>query len=359
MHSGNKAFFGGQFDSNDCAIYVHDSADGAGGWAFTDTIIEYNSIGVYYYGASTAVPAVFRGIWLEGNGATKTYGAVTLDSWSGNVRQSVSLPARSFILDGASTAVRFDGGLFTDMWLRATRSTVEAVNARVESSAAHLGAESTVDDATSLIRIRDWRTDGGGMHGARILHEGIAELMRPTISSLPIEAISRWFIAPHRAVKQTGTNIGGVAQTFTSQANLSGSMAVSGSVVADGVLFTQANSYTIPFNTTSQYVSPAGTGLTTQAGWYVFTIDVKVTSGTPKFFVWDRSSSQMVALAQVPENGVWTTLAGYGYSPGGQQLYFDISAQSSTTLSLSAYQLHRFGTEVEAQDFIRSETYIY
>ena len=138
----------------------------------------------------------------------------------------------------------------------------------------------------------------------------------------------------------------------------SGSFSLAGTVVSDGLIYASCNEFTRANFLSTEYTALTGSSITTSAGWYVFTLDMKRTQGAPAFFIWNRSTSQFVTFASPPTLNKWYTFAAIAYSPGAQPLYLDFNGSNETcTWRISALQLHRFDTYQQAASFLASGVY--
>lgn len=364
MHAGNLYVYGGEMSRCQCAVYIHNVTDGFGGVVFDGVIFEYNSISTYINTNNTFTPVEFRNCWNEQNGVISGTGSpVSLDQWSGSTRTTTNFTARAHIFDGSNSRYTYTGGRVSDFYLKATNTEVVCIKARAERTAGVGGANCTVDDANSQIRMIDPMTDKGAPFGRGMITEGAQRIVSGyTIDSNSGSASSRWMQVPHRYHKATsyGDLASSAVLPLTGSTNLdAGSFAaIPGSVVSDGIIYGSCNQWTVPFTTTSQFMQLTGSSITTTAGWYVCTIDLKITSGSCLFYLWDRSTVQMAAGADL-QSGEWVTLAAMAYSPGSQSFYFDVRGNAvSVTFRASAFQLKHFATQIDAEQFLKSMVYI-
>jgi hypothetical protein len=366
MHAGNKYFYAGNFGRNECAFYCSNNTDGFGAVSFTDTIFELNLVAAYFYSNQRAwVPVKFDGVWFEANGQMSSGAAtVTIDSWSGATRTDQTLTKRTIILDGQGTSYQFNAcGLFTDVYVKGQNTYVFANDCRTEVSSSFGGNACHIDyPATSFIRLNSPYTNGGFHAG-----DGQITVGAPTqpASNNEISAGSlsqyRFFLTQQRSSKVASFGPSrAMSSALTSAATTgSGSFGLTGSVVSDGRIYASCNEFTraaFASNEFTQLTSPASS-ISTSAGWYVFTLDFKRTAGNPRVSIWDRSTSQFISYFQAPALNKWYTVAGIGYSPGGQTLYLDFTGGAVTetcTWRVSAYQIHRFDTHEQAQSFLQS-----
>lgn len=370
MHAGNKYFYGGEMHSNDVALYVHNVTDGFGAISMYGTIIESNSIGIYaYISPRVTVPLNLDSVWFEANGDSHG-GSTTIDAWSGSTRSDQTLTNYSIIIDGSavgSPKFNINSGFVPDYYLKAPNTQLACTDCRVEASVGYGGGPGVVDyPDTSFVQLINPYSDGGWWAGGsgRPLPfvSGIAK-MTSAILNPGARSAGRCFQTNARGSKVAsyGPSLK-FAQNFTTAKTLgNGSFNLGGSVVSDGRIYNQCNEFTRAAFTSSQYIALTDVGnyVTTTAGWYVITVDFKVVSGSGvRIFVWNRSDSQLAQQIIAPSVGKWYTAAAIGHSDGGDSLYLDFSGLGGdVTWRVSAYQIHRFDTEMEAWQFIHSNVY--
>ena len=361
MHAGCKYFYAGEMNSNDCAIYIHDTAQGGGAFEFFGTVLEFNQIAAYIYSTLRPfVPCLFDGVWFEANGTLNPSGGstVTIDSWSGTTVTPQTITRRTLILDGSNGRLLCRNSFFTDAEIKATSAMITAADCRVERSSGNSGAACIVAD-TSLIRIRDSYTASGNPVGNNIITSGFIDLQESTTSNAT-DAPSRWFPTTQRGSKiaSYGPSKQITLPLTTAYTLGGGSFTLVGTVVSDGRIYSQCNEFTRAAFTSAQFVRFDSNTITTSAGWHVFTMDVKVTAGNPVFYIWNRSTVVVATSIKCPALNKWFTFAGYCYSPAGNGLYFDVSGSDETcTWRNSAFQLLRFDTKEEAQSFLGSNAF--
>ena len=361
MHAGNKYFYAGEFNSNICAIYYNNTADGGGALNFTDTIIEQNYIGAYIYNDfSQVVPVSFTNVWTEANGATGSFPPVTIDAWSGSTRSTQTIPSRTFIVDGGQNNVTFYNSFFTDCYVKATKGQVTATDCRTENNTGNNGAPSNVDSIDSSIRLinPNW-SSGGPARGFNITSTGFVTDVTAVISSSATASLLRWFTTTTRSSKiaNYGSSLAD-ATTFTSAESTTGSFSLTGTVVSDGAIYSTCNQFTRAAFLSTEFTKVVNTTITTSAGWYVFTVDIKVTAGAPKFYMWDQSTAQFATVITCETQNKWYSFSSVAYSPGSQTIFLDASGDNGTcTWRLSAFQIHRFDTRDEAVSFLATGAY--
>jgi hypothetical protein len=358
MHAGNKYFYAGEFSANECAFYLHNTTDGFGGVSFTDTIFEGNLVSHYIYTTNTFFPVRWTSAWFEANGQNSGGAAtVAIDAWSGSVKTTQTLTKRNIILDGTNGAFQFNTSFFTDVQAKGTALNVEANCCRTETNSGFNGNSCSVDNpSSSVITLTSPYSDGGFQRADSVITSGRPFSMRPTIDSSPTSAQGRGFIIKPRSSKiaSYGPSKAVTLPLITSYTT-NGSFSLTGTVVSDGRIYSSCNEFTRAAFTSSQYTAFDNNAITTLAGWYVFTIDVKRLIGNPSVFVWDRNTAQFAISMFMPASNKWYTFAGIGYSTGGQTLYFDFKgSDENCTWRVSACQLHYFVSLEQAQSFLDS-----
>jgi hypothetical protein len=359
MHAGNKYIFGGEFHSNEVALYINNKTDGFGAISLYGTIIEGNSIGIYaYVTPRVTVPICLNSVWFEGNGYNT--GSTSVDVWTGTTRSTTTLDNKTIIIDGDSCKMNVDSGFICDVRLIGTNIEFTASNCRAESSAGYGGGPFVVDNPdSSYVRLINPTSDGGwGNTNYAVQVEGRmcddGSILNPGTRTQ-----GRPFNTPPRVpgIGSYGSSLVLSLPLTDAATTGGGSFNLSGTVVADGRIFGACNEFTRAAFASSEYtriLTPSSV-VTTTDGWYVFTLDAKIVSGAGvRFWVWDRSSAQLAGF-ECNTVGKWYTFAALSYSPGGQTLYLDFNGD--TTWRVSAYQVHRFDTREQAQDFIASRAY--
>lgn len=359
MHSGNKYFFGGEVGANEVGLYVNDTEQGGGaaGIEFFGTIFEFNNVAAYVYTTTRPfIQCMFDGAWFEANGAMSSGGAtVTIDSWSGSTVSTQTIDKHTIILDGTGGRILCRNVFFTDVEVKATNATVTALNCHTERESGNNGAPCIVADTSSII-VEDSYTGFGNPQGNNIIVTGFADLQESNISSI-VGAGARWFPTIQRGsiIANYGPSKAITLPLTTAYTLGGGSFVLLGTVVSDGRIYSQCNEFSRAAFLSTEFVRYDSNVITTSAGWYVFTMDAKVSAGNPTFYVWDRDASQLATNIECPVQNKWFTFAGYGYSAGGDTLFFDIRGSNATcTWKNSALQLLRFDSKQEAQSFLNS-----
>lgn len=359
MHAGNKYFYAGEMSSNDCAVYIDNSADGFGAFAFTDTILENNKIALYLKNSGGVMtnPVTTQNVWLEANGSMQG-GTTVIDSWSGTTKTTQTLTNKTIIIAGDFVFFNANDGQFTDANITATNSVINVVNCRTESQSSFNGGVCTVAD-TSVLNFMGCQANSVFPNGKNIVFSGMTNQWSVPIDSTASDAIRYWSTFP-RGSKIT--SYGPSLQTtvpFTSAESTTGSFVLTGSVVSDGAIYSTCNEFTRAAFLSSEFTSVTNTTTTLAVGWYVYTVDIKVTVGSVNFSIWNRGTKQMATSFTCPSVGNWYSFAGIGYSDAASgQLYLDANGTGvNATWRLSAWQMHKFNTLAQAQAFLNSYAY--
>ncbi len=391
MHAGNKYFYAGMFTGNEVGVYVNNTSN-YGAINFYGTIFELNVIAAYILNGDAIAPAsvgigwqvcpvLFAGCWFEFNGAT--YGphpaTVTIDVWTGATRTTTAVAKRSWVIAGQRNIVNFkDCGVVSDINVTATNSRVYLTNCVTETNVGYLGGVCTVAASSQIINDSP-SSEGGLLRDDGVVTTGHVHLGQPTIDLTstfdPTVPKSRWWMTEARAGIQPDMNSLVASESFVTPATLkdgSGALTLAGTVVADGRIFKQCNEFTDASFTSSEYWGLLDTNFGGDAGWYAFTVDIKVTACADlnflNFFVWNQNQvgelASLVYEARIPSLNKWYTLAGYAYLPTPlaiKNMYLDVQGPTvggtSTTWRMSAFQAHRFDNREDAVSFLSGGAY--
>jgi hypothetical protein len=360
MHAGNKYFYSGEMSANDCAVYIDNSdADGFGAFAFTDTVLEGNKIALYLknINGTMTTPVTMQNVWLEINGSMQG-GTTVIDSWSGTTKTTQTVTNKTLIIEGNFVFFNANDSQFTDANITATNSIINVVNCRTESLNSYNGGACTVAD-TSVLNFMNCQANSVFPSGKNIVFSGMTNKWGLPIDGGATNADKYWQTFP-RGSKIT--SYGSSLQTtvpFTSAEATTGSFALTGSVVSDGAIYSTCNEFTRAAFLSSEFTSVINTTTTLAVGWYVYTVDIKVTVGALTFNIWNRGTKQMARNFTCPSVGDWYSFAGIGYSDAASgQLYLDATGTGvNATWRLSAWQMHKFNTLAQAQAFLNSYAY--
>lgn len=367
MHAGNKYFQSCEFHNNTVARYFHNTADGFYGPVCENVIDEGNIVNEYVYNDCGAnfIAVTHKSHGNEASGQLRSGGApatVTLDTWSGSTKGTQDLTPHSFIFDGANGSALFsDSGLMTDIYLKATAGTIDITDSRFESASGFSGAPCVVDHPTTArIRFINPCFTEGGIQAIGTIADGIITQANPDINQSGSGAVGRASLIPARMASIDRSDLIGVSLILDSATDFGGSKTLSGSQVSDGSFATHANSYSDTL-TNAQLCSLSGSNPALSAGFWVVTVDIKVTVGAPVFQEWDQSTNQFFVV-RPPADGLWHTYGGIGQVVSGTPTtLFGVTGSTGSavtqTFRLRNYQKWKFTSQAEAQDFLASKVY--
>lgn len=375
MQTGIKYFYAGQFNNNECAVYIHDTTDEGGGWSFKDTVIQYNLIALYINSTSRMfTPVKVDSCWVEQNGTSltswQTYpdetpsvstpANVTLDTWTGSTKSTASYPRKTLRVDGSTNFIVWENSFFGDATVTATASTILVKSCRVEDTTGFTGGPCLIDSTSSVI-IENCFTAGNFSQGLGFDITGSQrKIYASTMDSSSSNAQTRWNLSEHRTTKCAGYSDNKILSIpFTSGIAIP---SATQTIVSDGLLYNTCCHYVKAGFTGSDWSAVASTSFTPAVGWYVFTVDIKTISGDPRFSLWDRSTQQAFLYATTPDHaGGWYTVASIFYSESTSgTLQLDVVGPAVTadcTWRMSALQLMVFNTELQARSYLNSRVY--
>ena len=385
MHAGNFYCHGGETSGCSCGHYFHNgTTDGFGAVEFDGHVFELNTIGLYGYTNSPGMQAAFafRSYWSEAQGVLWTRGArvvprgllaklatefaatVTLDTWIGSAKGTAAFDAHAFIFDGVGANASFrDGGVFSDVFLKATDATVISENDHFESASGFGGLPCVVADPShSRILVSNFSCNEGGANVVGMMTDGLCTQASPAFGSQG--ASGRANMIPFRTVISDLNNIVGVNNGCNTVAagacDMVGAKTLTaGSSVGDGSLYANAAIYSDTL-TDSQFCKLTGSDLALSVGWWVWSCDIRSASNA-RFLVTDLGAN-LLASVTPPSDGNWHCYGGVGFlasgTPGvGLWVGGFAAVASAVNFALRNYQLKKFATRFEAQDFLRSRVY--
>jgi hypothetical protein len=362
MHAGNKYFYNGEFSYNVCAVYLDNTQAGFGGVSFTDTIFEYNYIVGYFNNTriDDSLPIQFKDCWNEGNGIVGGFtGTVSIDLWTGNVVTTQAVSTNyPWIINNNQTI--FDGGFVYGINLTSDQSRVYVTNSITETVVGYGGTPCAVNYPNSRIYFEKCTSFSGFGGIPQAICYGVNYNKQPNATSTTLAGGRLNYLPLSYGVQTTGAALAGsgVSVTFTTAQAYTGATTSTGTQISDGIKYATCNQFTYNFTSTSQYIAPTASIITTAVGWYVYTFDVKVTAGAPKFFIGDLSANQLATIS-VPADNLWHTVGGVAYVSNVASVNLSIGGVvSNCTWELSAYQLKYFRTLSDAQEFLASRTYL-
>jgi hypothetical protein len=375
MHAGNKYWYAGEFNNNECAVYVNNVTDGFGAIAWKETIFEFNLCAGYFYNESRPfIPISWDGCWFEGNGSGSGGAAtITISTWTGSVEGTQTLSKKALIFDGTSGMYDLKKSFFSDVRVKGTNIAVLTENCRTEIIAGYGGGSIDVDNpSNSYVRCVSPYTDNGYPHEGSTVVVGYPQHYDMAIGATPQSASGRWFFTKNRTSKvknfangSVGSGNSGslkVSLSFTSVPyQVTGVATIQGGLDGTSILYNYSNSFTRAAFASNEFLkinSPSSDFTLNEAGYYVVTVDWQRTAGDPKMYVWDRSANQFIINVSLPEANRWYTTAAIGYSNGnGSTLFLDFSGGAVTetcTWRVGGYQVLYFSYLSDAQNYLES-----
>lgn len=360
MQAGIKTFRSCYINSNKVGFYVwaSNSTSPEGMFNFHDCIFDTNKIAMYSYinvGYQMRQPILITGTWFEANVHSES---INVDYWAGTTPTPTAINSRAFVFNGDYQKVVFrDCGIISDVYIQGENTTVTVDNCRVEREVGVGGRNSTVDFSTSLIHQNNCFSYSAGMVGAKVLSTGYITGSEVAIAGSGNQ--NKWLTVPPRSSIVNGYGVSKlVAVPFTSGEPYTGTFSGTAATAADGRIYGTCNTITRVAGS-AWNISFTNSSLTNvAAGWVVFTLDAKITEGNPYFSVSDLSG-QNVANGMSAENGSWVTYAAIAESTGTEDFSLWASADGTVqcVFYISAYQVHKFDTLVEAQAFMNGLVY--
>lgn len=375
MHAGNKHFYGGEFNSNTCAVYIHNGdAAGYGDFVFHDTILEANLLVAYVYNNS-AIPAKptiqFEGVWLEANALHAPPAVaspqVAVDSWVGSVKGTIIFDVANMVFDGDGLFVTFDkcGGV-GNLHLKAPNSTIHISKSFVSEDFGNGGGANLVSyPETSYIRedlcIGTDTSSSGQSIGTYTLGETQRRML--PVDSNSARAIARWSKKPlfNKAISATPNSLKASNSGVTAMSLGGGSFALAGTVVSDGVAHNQCTEFTrasFSSGELARVIGPVDTSVTLQAGYHVLTFSVKLITGSLNFLWWDRgANSAALDIDPTGETG-WVTYAASIHTSAPTTIYLDCRGKNeNVTWRMADIQIHSFDSVRDVREFISDKSF--
>ena len=294
---------------------------------------------------------------MEAN-ATAAPATVTIDQWTGSTRSDLVIEQSTYIFAGEKSEYIFKGGHFANAKIIADTTVVHVDSSRVSSDA----ASSVTGSNSQLIFNSPVINDTACPKGNGIVVVGMPKFTNTSAIGGGSQATARGLSIPIRKSKSSSTGFVGQSVTFNSVETTTGSFSLTGSLNSDSTLYANSNEFVIPFSNpyAGEFVLFSNTNELLVAGFYVFTFHAKWVSGSlPVFYVYDGLG--VVSIAQqmtLGNDGAWQAFGGYAYTTGGATVGLWATGSDSSTIRLSAYQILRFDTQIEAMSFLASLSYI-
>lgn len=374
MHAGNKYFYSGEISNNEVGIYIHNSTQGFGAVSFNNAIFEFNYINTYIYNDSNSIiPIVIDSCWNEASGSSTYSNPVTIDTWSGTTKGEKVVTPHAHIFEGKSFTCNVYNSWVSDYYINGDNIIVKATNCYTESSSGVGAAQSNAVGNNSYLILYRPITIFGLPTGNNVIMADSYDYNRQLyINSDTSASLIRPAISTARFNKVTDIKNKIKSVTMKTEETLTGSFPpIQGSLVNDSLIFESSNKFNIPFPTLPsggdpnyeiKYMGLQSSVVSTNnntGGWYVITFDVKINSGDPTLFLWNRNQYQVMQYKPTVKNK-WQTIVCYAVAdPNNPNLEFflDVSAFAPVELQLSAYQVLKFDTSIEAKAFLESKVY--
>ena len=367
MSVGTKYFYNLQMDSNVCAFYF--AGELGGSIVIRDSIIEYNSIGFYFY--NNYLDA-FQGqitvdnCWIEGNGQSKTPATPTITATIDNpIGGTQVIPVHTYYFDGTFGQYSIKNSWLVDFSVLGTNITVVSENSHTEKDPYNGGGSILVTSPTSNVILKNPSTNYGIPFAKNVKVFDYVNLGVPNVSSGATGGKGRAWVTKARGSTISNYGISKQAgEPYTSSVTTTGTAALVGAVVSDGLIFATCNQYT----TTSSSLPLGGTvwasttSFTMNNGyWYVVTFDVKQISGAITFQVYNGGFGVVAYPITCPTLNDWYSVACMVYCDSGGPYTSCTLNQVSTGVdsqwNLSAYQVNNFNSLSDAQAFLDNGVY--
>jgi len=370
---GQFFLLNGESNSCICAHYFDVQQENLGQISFDNHVFEANSICVRAKQPITSTlytPFMFRNCWNEANGLYRSGGpsTVTLDVWS-NTGSSAAVTTEvvsceyPYIM--SVNQIEWNGGFCCGFSLATSSNCLMKINsARVECNA---GANANPfyiapADSQTCILMENCVTAAGFPQINNCIDY---DRNRCLDISLTATAAKARFLQQMWNIS-TGTNQIGFNQTFqTAQTWSTGSTGViaTGSIVTGNGIYSSVNNFAYTSPTGIQVYSFSNTQVTISAGYIVVTFQMSaVNLGSIDFNVWNATTTPEIVSVRPIADSIWRTYGGIAYTNSPTTVNLGATSNDATAqsinFSISAYQIKRFSSLVQAEDFLYSRTYL-
>jgi len=369
---GQFFLLNGESNSCLCAHYFDVQQDGLGQISFENHVFEANSICVRIKQPTSSnlyTPIMFRDCWNEANGLYRPSGpsTVTLDAWSGTgagaVRTTETVSC-TYPYVMSVNHIEWNGGFCAGFILGTASNCLMKINsARVEYNASTNSSPFYIDpaDAGSCILMENCVTTGGfpPIYNCIDFDRNRCLDISTTASGARARYLQQmWNIS-------TGTNQIGFNQSFQTAQTISTGAGVlaTGSVSTNNAIYSSVNNFAYTSPTGNQQYNFSNTQVTLGTGYYVVTFQLVATSlGSLVFNVWNANAAPyIVSLAPIVDSN-WHTYGGIAYYNTSLTVNLGGTSNDATgvsvNFSISAYQIKKFSTLQQAEDFLYSRTYL-
>jgi len=365
MHPGNIYFYSCEFDSNICANYINNTADGFGGVVFNGTIFEANNITNYIYSSAQLYsPISYKNCWFESNGQFLATVTSNIDQWSGTVLSTIALTNSTLIFDGYTSAT-FDGGRPTGIACIGDNCSIVINNATLATVPGYGGEPfSTAGNSSILcdkyIKVSSLTAPGSNLNISYSNPVLTAHVFGTLIDSSNQTSTYATFVEKIQQTVNTGGNSASkfLSNTFEAAVGTgNGSFSLTGTVVADGVIFGNCNEYTRSAFTTAQFT--AITSIQPTVGYVVISYYIKCTVGSIRTYSWNRSTEHAVGGVLHTAGDGWRLVSALRYTDGSLIFYpIDFNGTGvDATWRVSALQAMVFSSLQDAYTYFNSRTF--
>ena len=369
---GQFFLLNGESNSCLCAHYFDVQQDGLGQINFQNHVLEANSICVRIKQPTSSnlyTPITFKDCWNEANGLYRSGGpsTVTLDNWSGTGAGAVrttEVVSCEYPYVMSVNHIEWNGGFCAGFSLASASNCLMKINsARVECNAATNSSPFYIDPADdgSCILMENCVTAGGfpPIYNCIDFDRNRCLDVGTTASGARARYLQQmWNIS-------TGTNQIGFNQTFQSAQTISNGAGVvaTGSVSTDNAIYSSVNNFAYNSPTGNQQYNFSNTQVTLGTGYYVVTFQIAATSlGSLTFNVWNANAAPYIVSLVPIADGNWHTYGGIAFYNTTLTVNLGGTSNDATAVgvnfSISAYQIKKFSTLQQAEDFLYSRTYL-
>ena len=369
---GQFFLLNGESNSCLCAHYFDVQQDGLGQISFDNHVFEANSICVRAKQPVTSnlyAPFMFRNCWNEANGLYRPSGpsTVTLDNWSGTGSGAVlttTVVSCEYPYVMSVNQIEWNGGFCAGFSLASASNCLMKINsARVECNAATNSSPFYIDpaDAQTCILMENCVTAAGfpPIYNCIDFDRNRCLDIGTTANAARARFLQQmWNIS-------TGTNQIGFNQTFETSQTISNGAGVvaTGSISTDNAIFSSVNNFAYNSPTGNQQYNFSNTQVTLTTGYYVVTFQLVATSlGSLVFNVWSAGAVPYIVSIAPIVSSTFRTYGGIAFYNTSLTVNLGGTSNDASAIgvnfSISAYQIKKFSTQVQAEDFLYSRTYL-
>lgn len=237
----------------------------------------------------------------------------------------------------------------------------ELVNSSLRETNCNYNGETAVIDATSTLIQDNVNTWGPATVQGGEIRQSVAN----TTGGFGASYGETWNIPPRIGIVGGYTRKGGASYTGTAGVTtfpFNGTGVVNASCVADGVIYATAAELTIPAGYTLADNGANGSAAWTNGKWYVWSIDVKLTTTQKPTTIQFQNGSDSLnrTFHQLLTKDKWVTIGGIIKAVGAGTVYVPYIVNSSAnpvTLRMSAAQVVEFTNKADAISYFNARLY--